>query len=358
MISQRPLLPRHASTIALLAASSLLAVGCDANPIGGGSGGGGAGGGETVASSGAVGQGGHPAEGGGAPVDAHPSIALYGDQIPPVDPGDSTSVGVGGSGPGHDPDRLVLFVSRDQVACASPFGVPDECPEVETTKAIISLPSEYQVPGTYDLDDPLIISSFSMTGANEDGSCYGGGGSFFDGTIQIVSIDEDRVRLVLDGTSPGALDGQHTAFFCGGSESDESSVIGYFPSDLPPIEGPDTSVATTGGGEEAFVIEFADHAQSCADPYGDLPGPGETHRSFIVRLPPSYLEPGTYSLNDPFIETGEYFLDSQTGSVGSGGQGAGTLVIHEVTDAAIDLELSGVSPDFANVAAVVPRCGG
>lgn len=371
MISQRT---HVSSLLAVLAASSGLLVACNADPIGGGSGGGGGDDDTTVVSTstgtdtsvGGNGSGGDQATstsstGGGNAVGGGPaayeSVAMYGDQIPESGSGGgSSSVGVGGSDPGFEDDRLFLFVSNGAVLCSDPFTVDENCPE-EEFKAIIGLPVEYQQPGTYDLDDPAITASFSEWGPDGDGSCFGGGGSFFDGTIEIVGIESDRVRLVLAGTSPSNLDGQHAAFFCGAEPPpEESSVIGYYPSDLPPPES-GSSGTTGGGGDERFILVFADHAQSCADPFGNQPGPGELHEELVIRLPDSYLVPGTYDLADPMIEADSFYYEENSAASGGGGV-VGTLVIHEVTDTTIDLELSGTPTDFANVAAVVPRCGG
>ena len=110
-------------------------------------------------------------------------------------------------------------------------------------------------------------------------------------------------------------------------------------------------------GRGQMIIDFADHGQVCADPFGDVPGPGQTFEDFLVYLPPSYLAPGTYSLEDPSITTGYQQMSSNTG-VASGGPGGqpGTLTIFEVTDAYIDLQLEGTQYDFANGAGQVPRC--
>jgi hypothetical protein len=382
MISLRSLSPR-ASLVAVLAASSSLLAACDADPIGGGSGGGGGGGGDAITTTGPApstttgpesstststvgpgGQGhGEQGQGGGAGgVDAvgggpaaSGSIALYGHQLPTPGEGGGTSVGVGGSGPGGDDDRLYLFVTNTSVACAEPFGFDHDCHDTEF-KAIIGLPREYQQAGTYELDDPAITASYGVSGPNPDDTCFGGGGSFLDGTIQIVSVNDDRVRLVLDGTSPSQLEGEHTALFCGGSGPgpEESSVIGYDPSDLPPPDGESSSVST-GAGEEKFILVFADHAQSCADPFGDPPGPGEAHHELVIRLPPAYLAPGSYELADPMVEADSYTFEENTAASGGGsGTMPGVLVIHEVTDETIDLELSGTEGAVAALEARRP----
>ena len=75
-------------------------------------------------------------------------------------------------------------------------------------------------PGSYPLSD-LIYPSFSETGPNSDipSSCWGGGGSFGEGTLEIVSVSStDMVfrlhdTLVLDFNVNGST---FTAALCAG----------------------------------------------------------------------------------------------------------------------------------------------
>lgn len=367
--------PPRLAVLAVLAASGALLAACDANPIGGGTSGTGGSGGDDVSSvsttvqgggspvgtssssqgTGGAGTGGADAVGGGAASD---SVALYGDEIPESDGGDTGSTGVGG-GSGFEDDRLYLFVSDAPTACDDPFFVDESCPEQEF-RAVIGLPPEYQTPGVYDLDDPAIISNFSEWGPSDGGECQGGGGSFWDGTIEVIAIESDRVRVVLAGTSPENLDGAHAVYFCNAPPVDDSAVIAYFSSDLPePGSGSAVATSGTSGGEELLHIRFADHGQSCADPGGPAPGPGETHHEFIVAIPQSYLTPGTYQLDDAAIVTSYYEMEENTAAVsGGGGTRPGALTILSVTDDTLEIELTGSQYDFANGGGLVPRCGG
>lgn len=272
--------------------------------------------------------------------------------------------GVGGGSPGWDPDTLILFISNDLVECVDPFGSADDCGERQV-KAIINLPPAYQQVGVYSLSDEALNAFFSET--QGDGNiCEGGGGSFWDGTLEVLEVNDSFIRVQLAGTSPADLDGIHDVLRCSSGPTPpplESSVIAYFPSGLPPQHegGDDTSSVTTGTGnpgEESFVINFANHAQVCSNVYGGEPGPGQTFESFNILLPPSYLVPGVYSLEDPAITTLQFELSENTGSAASGAPGGqpGTLTILEVTPGYIDLELEGTQFDFANGAGQVPRC--
>lgn len=373
--------PHHpTSSLAALAALGLFAAACDADPIGGGGGAGGddtsvstvtgtggsgevatttvtgTGGGQVGTSTG-VGGGSSTSTGGGDPGET--GIALFGDEIPETGGGGGTSVassGVGGGGGGFDPDRLYLFLSNQPQLCSDPFGVDPGC-ELQTFQAVIGLPPEYQTEGTYDLDDPAIISNFGEFGPDGQGGCQGGGGSFWEGTIRITLIDDTTIRVILEGTSPATLDGAHEVSRCGSQPPEESSVIGFFPSDLPD-PGSGSSVATTGGGAEKFVLVFADHAQSCADPFGNQPGPGEVHHELVVRLPQEYLVPGEYDLTDPALEASTFQYEENTAVSGGGGPIPGTLTILSVSDDSLEIELEGTPYDYANGAGSVPRCTG
>jgi hypothetical protein len=367
------------------AASFVVACGASVDPIGGGQGGGGGEGddvaavtsvssGEAVGTTSSSNQGGgsgvggsgdggagvggeNPtAVGGGSP--GSESIALFGDELPPID-GEgggtsSVSVGAGGAGgaPGFDEDRLYLFVSRDPQSCGDPFA--QSC-ATNTFEAVIGLPPEYQTEGVYELSDPAIIANFSEAGPGGKGECFGGGGSFFSGTIEVLLIDDTAVRIELAGTSPSNLEGEHLVLRCG-DEPIEGNQIAYFPSDLPDGGSGPTSGVGPGGGEEAFVLDFGDHPQSCSDPF-DPPGPGETHHDFLIYLPPEYLTPGVYPLDDPNISTGYYEMEENVAAVSGGGPSRpGTLTIFEVNDSYVDLQLEGTSYPFANGLGQVPRC--
>jgi hypothetical protein len=75
------------------------------------------------------------------------------------------------------------------------------------------------VPGVLSLDEPEIMmySGFPASGPHEGaGQCWGGGGSFQAGTVEIVSIDDARGVVRLQGTSTFDVDanGEHTAARC------------------------------------------------------------------------------------------------------------------------------------------------
>jgi hypothetical protein len=68
----------------------------------------------------------------------------------------------------------------------------------------IQMPPKDLTPGVYPLSD-LIYPSFSETGPNMDvpSSCWGGGGSFGEGALEIVSVSStDMVFRLRDTLAP------------------------------------------------------------------------------------------------------------------------------------------------------------
>ncbi|WP_437963504.1 hypothetical protein WMF04_27680 [Sorangium sp. So ce260] len=153
--------------------------------------------------------------GGSAPVPtASSAIALFRSQLFEPDPSDGSgsSVSVGG-GPTLDPNDLFVLIGTRELSCADP-SFHFIC---GTWEVSISIPPALQVPGVIPLDTPGLGTYFSVAGPDRGGGdCYGGGGSFFDGTIEIVSIDAEKVVFRLEDTSTFEFDanGEHTALRC------------------------------------------------------------------------------------------------------------------------------------------------
>ena len=120
--------------------------------------------------------------------------------------GPTTSVS---SGIPHDYDTLVILLSNQPQACEDPFAT--DCTSL-SWQISIRLPTEIQAVGTYALTG---LASFY-----ESDSCNGGGGgSFWEGTIQVTNIDDTQVDFILSGTSdfffsPGNADGTYSAPRC------------------------------------------------------------------------------------------------------------------------------------------------
>ena len=133
-------------------------------------------------------------------------------QFPPEPGTGDTSAASGGGG--LDPNMLFVFISDHTVACSDPFAVP-ECPYWQVS---LGIPTDLQKPGTYDLASPeFSYSGYSVSQPNIDApDCWGGGGSFWEGTLQITAINDDKVAGVLSGTPAFDFDanGPFTALRC------------------------------------------------------------------------------------------------------------------------------------------------
>ena len=87
---------------------------------------------------------------------------------------------------------------------------------VEVDSVTIALPPESQAVGTYPLTN---VATFSSNGPDAYGNCSLGTGSYWSGTIEIVSIDPSQVTFTLSGTdqrfiAPGTADGTYVAPRC------------------------------------------------------------------------------------------------------------------------------------------------
>ncbi|WP_129353975.1 hypothetical protein [Sorangium cellulosum] len=132
----------------------------------------------------------------------------------------SGSTGGGGTAPELDPDDLFLRISDVGVTCDSP-----------TThltcgghwKVNFIVPTAYQQVGVYDINAPGgigVTGNFFETGepytpGSED-DCAQGGGTLWQGTLEILAINDAEVRFRLDVGSFGDADpsGEYTAPRC------------------------------------------------------------------------------------------------------------------------------------------------
>lgn len=122
--------------------------------------------------------------------------------------GDTGSTGVGGSN--IDPNTLHVFVNDLPVACQNPY---DGTPCGNHWSVSFMLTPEMQQPGTYSMEAVNGFFGISFDGRPD---CGGGGGSFWDGEVQIASIDATGVSATFIGTSTLEFDanGSFTAVRC------------------------------------------------------------------------------------------------------------------------------------------------
>lgn len=136
-------------------------------------------------------------------------MALLASQIAAFDDaGDASN-----DDPFSDPNRLLVVLSSDPVACSEPFRA-SKCMASRTTWSLyFTLWPDQQAPGRYDLAEEL-NGNFSMTIGDPQLSCGGGGGTT-SGTVVVDAVDARSVRfhvenadLFAPGLAPDLLDGR------------------------------------------------------------------------------------------------------------------------------------------------------
>jgi len=191
---------------AMSMAACFALVACGSTVVGGGSGGSGANTTTTVASSGSGsgmgGQGGSAGSGGSGTAGGNPGSSnaismLYSELQSPNPAGGTTVASTSGGGP--DPNTLYIAISDTLQSCSDPYAAG---PCGNHYKVMLGIPVALQQVGIINLNDPSIISNFSWAGVEDQpGQCPGGGGSFWDGELEITDIDQTHVAGVLTNTS-------------------------------------------------------------------------------------------------------------------------------------------------------------
>lgn len=139
-------------------------------------------------------------------------IALRHADFPPPSSGSGTGSSGGGGVP-IDPETLYVTFGSARSTCEEPFAAT-ACGE---WKVAFNLPPSLQVPGVLSLDDPRLNAYSSAAGEDRGGGdCSWGGGSFWQGTVEIVSIDETKLEIRLADTQTFDFDanGTHTVLRC------------------------------------------------------------------------------------------------------------------------------------------------
>jgi hypothetical protein len=146
------------------------------------------------------------------PVPAAGGIAIRYADLPPPSSGSSGSTGSGGGTP-IDPERIYITLGSQKPRCEAPF----EGGGCGSWKVAFGLPPELLKPGVIELADPRLNSYSSSSGPDRGGGdCSGGAGSFFDGTVEIVSVDDEKIVIRLADTWTYDFDanGEHTIDRC------------------------------------------------------------------------------------------------------------------------------------------------
>lgn len=139
-------------------------------------------------------------------------IAIPFNEIPSTG-GSSGSTGGGGGEP-LDPNRIFITFGSQKPVCESPYR-SGGCGH---WKVGFGVPPELLKAGTViPLTDAQLNSYSSFSGPDRGGGdCYGGGGSFIAGTVEIVSVDDEKILIRLEDTWTFDFDanGEHTIDRC------------------------------------------------------------------------------------------------------------------------------------------------
>lgn len=128
-------------------------------------------------------------------------IVLRYSDLPPIGTGTSGTSGSTGNtatgGPPIDPNTQYIILGNAPLSCNDPYA-SGACGKWRVTLAV---PPALFKPGVLQLGCGDVISAFSITGPDRGGGdCSGGGGSFNQGTLEIVSISSQAVVVRLAHT--------------------------------------------------------------------------------------------------------------------------------------------------------------
>ena len=211
---------------------------------------------------------------------------------PGDDPGGTTAVTTSGGGP--DPNGLVVMIASDDLSCAEPpasvFDLGGDCPNGGAHIVRFTLAPEQQAVGTYSLQS--LNGFFDEILENGDGTCGFGGGTFWDGEVEVTAVSTDTISLTVSGTNPlsgESIDGDYVVPRCSDDPPPPpSNALGIFRDDIPPIDpGGETTAVTTGGGAppgDDLILVASSSAPLCTSPYGS-PGCAADSWSVFVSLP-------------------------------------------------------------------------
>ncbi len=117
-------------------------------------------------------------------------VIRYGDIPDPGIPPTGGSSATTGGGPAIDPDTPFVVIGSNSPTCANPWGQL----HCATWRVMIGIPSDLFKPGVLSLSDTR------MGIDRGGGDCSGGGGSYFQGSIEILDVGADTVKVRLSDT--------------------------------------------------------------------------------------------------------------------------------------------------------------
>jgi hypothetical protein len=124
-------------------------------------------------------------------------VIRYGDLPDPSIPPTGGSSATTGGGPAIDPNTPFVVIGSNSPTCLNPWGQL----VCATWRVMIGIPNDLFKPGVLSLSDTRIMSSASSQGIDRGaGDCSGGGGSYSQGSIEILSVDASTAKVRLSDT--------------------------------------------------------------------------------------------------------------------------------------------------------------
>jgi hypothetical protein len=277
-------------------------------------------------------------------------------------------------GSAYDDGSIVISLASDALTCSS--STPNwiditECPDSSHWFVRFRLPPAMQTPGVYDIAQLDSVSQ--EVNPLPPNGCEAGGGTMLQGTVEVVSIDDENVIVTLAGTSMmngGNVDGTYEVPFCSpptpsNPQPGAVNAVAHEDDGTYYYEDESTSVVATvgtgGGVEPALALTIGNLVNACS---ANLPACDAPGWAVSIKLPSAFQAVGTYSLDNPELSAGFSVTFPPSGpddcSGGGGSFWDGTISVLSIDAASVTFELSGTAAvfDYGNVDGVytAPRC--
>lgn len=249
----------------------------------------------------------------------------------------------------RDDGSIEVSLTSYPSSCVT-YGATAPCGPDATWKVTFVIPPNATNGAVVSLDQNGFFTE--TDGVDESNSCGGGGGTLWNGQVEILSRDDFGLGLRVSGAdgfflSGDSANGDYYATYCG---------------DAPPTPELLTSAVATPSADGALDLAISSLPNSCSapSPGGDCAVQVE---NVFIHLPAAMLTPGVYPLDG--LAT---FSASQPGDAGecAGGGGSywgGTIEVIGVDASAVSFSLTNTD-DFgfptgnADGSYVAPVCGG
>lgn len=289
-----------------------------------------------------------------------------------------SQAGDDGSGTAVDDGSIVITLASDALMCSGSAPLWDnidasnlECPGESHWWVRFRLSPDQQTPGIYPLQE--LQGFMSEIFAESPDACGLGGGTFWEGTVEVVSIDAEAVVVTLNGTVGlvgDSRDGTYEVLRCEAPPAPPSAsgnAVAHEYDGTEYYEDENTSVAVTvgaGGGGSPYgpglKLTIGNLVNACSATLPDCDAAGW---GVQIILPPELQAVGSYPLFTP--ERQAIFSATLPASApgecsGGGGTFDGTITILSIDSQNVVFELTNTTSvfEYGSVDGVytAPRC--